>query len=309
MHLIIAFAAPSSDAQRTALQQLRLPHLAQALVEWPPAQRWVGEDMALTPPHEQAQAQAIGLTGADGALPWAARAALADGVVVGSQAWAELTPVHLDVGADHFTLTPPQALGLDQAASRALLDIVRPLFESEGFALAWGAPLRWYAAHDCFEQLACASLDRVVGRRIGPWLPALRHTQLLRRIQNEVQMLLYTHPFNAEREALGQRAVNSFWVSGCGRHQAPARVPAPTLDLSLREAALNDDAPAWAQAWQTLDATLVAALHADPQARLTLCGERGAAAWAFSPSWPDRAWRRARALWRQPDAAQLLDGL
>src|SRR5690606_37289450 len=129
-------------------------------------------------------------------------------------AWGELTPVHWHVGTDQVTLVDPAQLGLDDAASHALLEAVRPLFEGEGFVLAWGAPTRWYVAHESLSQLPTASLDRVIGRGIDLWMPDHPQARLLQRLQNEVQMLLHDDPVNRQREARGLPPVNSFWLSG-----------------------------------------------------------------------------------------------
>ena len=91
---------------------------------------------------------------------------------------------------------------------------------SEGYTLAWGAALRWYVAHESLQGLATASLDRVIGRNIDAWLPRQPEAKRLRRLQNEVQMLLHRHPVNEAREAAGALPVNSFWLSGCGAWQA-----------------------------------------------------------------------------------------
>jgi hypothetical protein len=242
----------------------------------------VGDEFSLTPPHERAWGDALGWTGAaDGALPWAAHAAVADGVVVGDSAWGLLTPVHLEVGSNHVRLTDPQSLALDESASRELLAIVRPLFESVGVGLAWGAPLRWYAAHAMFADLRTASIDRVIGRGIDRWLPRQQEARLLVRLQNEAQMLLHDHPFNQRREAAGLDGINSFWVSGCGVAR-PARDDAPVrLDTSLRSAALAEDWTAWCEAWRALDGGAIASMNArasanDPTLALTLAGERQA---------------------------------
>ena len=101
-----------------------------------------------------------------------------------------------------------------------MLQALRPLFEPEGWALHWGAALRWYATHPSLRDLATASLDRVVGHAIDPWLPDRQAGRLLRRLQSEAQMLLYTHPINAAREQRGELAVNSFWLSGTGPTQS-----------------------------------------------------------------------------------------
>src|SRR5690606_16353949 len=130
---------------------------------------------------------------------------------------------------------------------------VHPLFDSEGYVLTWGAPLRWYVAHESLSELPTASIDRVIGRNVDRWLPGEPQARLLRRLQNEVQMLLYTHPLNEAREARGALPVNSFWLSGCGRHQAGAEPGELQLDDSLRAPLLAGDWVAWARAWRALD--------------------------------------------------------
>jgi hypothetical protein len=280
VHLIVPFASPlstQSDAGRAALAQLKTSALDSLLASWREAQRDDSADeTALTTPHERALAHALGWR-ADAPLPWAARAARADGIDVGAAAWGQLTPVFWRVGADAIHLADPRALALDAAASRTLLDAVRPLFDSEGFTLAWGAPLRWYASHPSLASLATASLDRVIGRNVDRWLPAQREARIVRRLQSEVQMLLYTHPLNAEREAAGALPVNSCWLSGCGA-ALPEAAHDAVLDERLVAAALSEDWPAWTAAWATLDALLAAT----PPRRLTLCGERGSV--TFEPA-------------------------
>ena len=95
-------------------------------------------------------------------------------------------------------------------------------------------------------------------------------------------MLLYTHPLTDARNERGKLAVNSFWVSGTGAMTASmlstGASPAITQVNALRDAAMNGDWSAWAQAWQHIDANECAALL-DATAHkknvtLTLCGER-----------------------------------
>jgi hypothetical protein len=292
MHLIVAFAAPLSEGARAVLPTLATPALERLLARWTEVGRDAGDDDMLSPPHERALAAALGLVGADGALPWAARQAALDGVDVGDHAWGLLTPVHWRVAGDGVHLADPAALALSAADSHALWDAVRPLFEGAGYLTAWGGALRWYVAHDSLQGLETTSLDRVVGRNIDPWLPRQAAAKPLRRLQNEAQMLLHAHPLNEAREAAGALAVNSFWLSGCGRSQA-AQDSGVTLDDSLRSAAMQGDWAAWRAAWQALDeraiATLMAAAARGEAVRLTLCGERSAA--ELAPR-AQSAWRR-----------------
>jgi hypothetical protein len=278
MHLIVAFAAPPPELGEGAARALQTPALDRLLADWAPVQRDAAGESTLSAPHERALAAALGLRGDDGCLPWAARQAALDGVAVGTRPWGLLTPVHCRVGSDGVHLADPTALALDDADSHALFDAVRPLFESEGCAMAWGAALRWYAAHDSLQGLATASLDRVIGRQLDAWLPRQPDARRWRRLQNEAQMLLHALPLNQAREAAGALLVNSCWLSGCGASQAEHRV-AVRLDERLRHPALQGDGAGWCAAWQALDreaiAPLLAAAARGEAVRLTLCGLAG----------------------------------
>ena len=295
MHLLIAFAAPLSEGVRAALPALATPALDNLLARWVEVRRNAGDENTLSMPHERAHAAALGMTGADGCLPWAARQAAIDDIEVGHHAWSLLTPVHWRIGSDGVHLADPDALALSDAESRTLFEAVTPLFESEGYTVAWGAALRWYAAHDSLQGLATASLERAIGRNIDAWLPRQREAKPLRRLQNEVQMLLHTHPLNEAREAAGALPVNSFWLSGCGARQAEQPNDL-RCDDRLRAPSLGDDGAAWCAAWQAVDADAISPLLAAAERgksgealRLTLCGERGSV--EFAPR-PHAWWRR-----------------
>jgi hypothetical protein len=309
MHLIVPFASAMAEGATQTLRGLGLAHLPRLLARLEPAARSGDDEYSLCPPHERAHAEAIGLRGDDGALPLAALAAAADGLDLGGAAVGLLTPVHWQVGRDHVTLADPDALALDDDTSRAVFDAVRELFESEGYTLHWGAATRWYVCHDELDGLPCASIDRVIGRNVDLWLPADPRARRIRRLQSEVQMRLYTHPLNEDREARGELPVNSFWLSGCGRPQA-ARPDAAQLDLRLREPALRDDWPAWAEAWRALDAGPIAELAAHAArgetVALTLCGERFAQGWTSAPR---SVWQRFAGRWQATDPAPLLEAL
>jgi hypothetical protein len=301
MHLVLPFAAPVSDGGRQALRTLALPRLAEWLRGARQTGRDDGDEQSLSPPHERALARARGWSGGEGLLPFAAEAAAADGIAVGDLAWGLLTPVHWHLGTEQLSLIDPAGLMLDEAASRTLFDAVAPLFTSEGFAARFGAASRWYIAQGSLAGLPTASIDRVIGRNVDRWLLAGTKGRLLRRLQNEVQMLLHSHPLNAEREARGLLAVNSFWLSGCG--VAQPKTGDATVDTRLRGAALAEDWAAWCKAWDTLDAAWPRDLS-----RLTLCGERSSA--SFEPGPRGGFMNALRSLaTRQPDPRTLLDSL
>lgn len=310
MHLLVPFASPLSQAGRQALSGMVLPNLSALLALLSESARDDADEMTLSPPHERALARAAAMTGPDGALPLAALAAAQAGIDPGACAWGRITPAHWRLGTEQVSLVDPAELQLDEAASRALLEAVRELFEGERFALHYLGPTCWLATHPSFDGLPCASLDRVVGRNVDLWLAPDPRASLVRRLQSEVQMLLYTHPINDAREVRGALPVNSFWLSGCGVARAVQWPAGLQIAESLRGPALGEDWFAWSEAWHALDAGPIGALldrarRGEP-VTLTLCGERAAAEWRLQPR---GLVQRLGAALRKPDVAALLETL
>ena len=290
-HLLVPYATLPSASGQQALASLQLPQLERLLARLSLLTRDSGDEDSFDLPHERALARTVGLpASAGGALPWAAwqvqQSGLADTSNAPDTAWAFVTPCHWQIRTDHVTLDDPADLQLDEAASRELLALLAPWFAGDGIALHYDQPTRWLAEGALLAGLATASLERVLHRDLRLWLPDPQRAAQLHRLQSEMQMLLYTHPLTDAREARGLPTVNAFWLHGAGRLPAAAQpVPgaAPTVHSELRTPALQEDWPAWAQAWQALDAGPIAAL-AEKAARgnavqLTLSGERSALTW------------------------------
>ena len=291
-HLLIPYAAVQSPGGQQALASLELPNLERLLARLSPLESDIGDEESPSPPHERALARALGLPGGDGKLAWAAwqvqHGSLAAGVP-DNAAWAFITPCHWQVSTDHITLHDPAALALDEAGSRALLAVIAPWFAQDGITLLYDQPTRWLAHGEAFANLRSTSLERVLQRDVRPWLQSAEQHPVLRRLHSEMQMLLYTHPWNEAREAQRQPTVNAFWVHGAGQLAAntPVKQQAPHMPLTLRDAALREDWAAWASAWQQLDAGPVAELAAQAArgsaVQLTLCGESSAFSWHSAP--------------------------
>ena len=287
MHLIIPYASGLSDACLAAQASLKLPHLQKLLDRCHPSPPDAGDALSLSPPHERALARALGLGLADGQIAWAALRAREHPQLPDGGAWAFITLCHWQVHTHHIAMSHLPLPELTQAESAALLAAMRPYFEEDGIALFDDQPGRWLAQAEVFADLASAAPDRVAGRNLAHWMPGSVKAAPLRRLQNEMQMLLYTHPVNDARQARGVAPVNSFWLSGTGALPSGYRMPdasaQPTLVNTLRAAALADDWLAWVQAWQTLDAAeirLMLQYLADGQpVQLTLCGERSSQCW------------------------------
>ena len=291
MHLLIPFAASHSPECRQALATLKLPNLDKLLRKLRLADADTGDENTLSPPHERALAAAQGIGTADGELPWGAWHALQAGrAVAPGEAWGVITPCHWAVQTNHIILTNPKDLNLSEEESRALMAAMNPYFAEDGITLMYDTPTRWLARGEVFAGLATASPDRVIGRPVDDWIPKGAAAKGLRRLQQEMQMLLYTHALTEVRSGRGLLAVNSFWVSGTGAlplqrvsagpRQTTATHVQVTVPVTLRDAAVREDWAAWAEAWQAIDANqcaaLLAALASGGAAALTLCGERNA---------------------------------
>ena len=302
MHIVISHAAATGLRCRAASATLQLPHL-QALLHKAGGQKLhTGSAESLTPLAEHlASDQAY----PDGLVPWAAWLAQDCGLYESGQHWALISPCHLQIHSDHVAMHDPGLLQLNEDESRTLLAAMQSYFKEDGIALHWHSAHTWLAQGPVFQGLASASLARVGGEPIDPWIPRQPAAQGLRRLQNEMQMLLYTHALNDARSARGQAPINGFWISGTGSPlatgaQAPLSIgssrtlfaqgsahlgsisPHALYVNTLSASALNDDPQAWAQAWQTLDAQVFAPLVVQRpgfEVSISLCGEQRARTW------------------------------
>lgn len=316
MHTLIAYAAPPGPQCRAAIARLALPNLKRLLAALQAGAQLQGSADDLTPIAERAHAKALGLAGADGLIPWAALEAQERGLtgLHGSAGWAWITPCHWTIQADHVDMSEPRQLALTPHDADVLRQAMFDYFHEDGitlFAPGSGQPhTRWLAHGAVFNDLATASLDRVTGQSVDRWMPRQPQAKTLRKLQNEMQMLLYTHPVNDARAQHKLPPINAFWVSGTGTLQG-APVPTPLhLRDALRAPALADDANAWASAWAALDASTLAhelqRLQQGQALTLTLCGE--ALAQSFEAR-PLSAWQRLQRRVSPPNTSELLTSL
>jgi hypothetical protein len=279
LHLIIPGAVLSRASGDPFPAQPLPPNLRALLAALTPGERIECDEDDPSTPFELALAQAHRLPGGPGQIPWAAFDTGTTGLPC-----AFITLCHWQVGADHVRLSPPGDLALDGESASSLLAAMAPYFLEDGITLTpHDRPGHWLATGEVFRGLRSISMDTLVGRHLtrslldGAGTPAAT----LRRLQNEMQMLLYTHPVNEARQQQGLVPVNSFWVSGAGVLDRPLPVtPGVRVESRLQAPAQGGDAAAHAAAWQAVDAdscaALLAVLRAGGEARLTLCGNRAA---------------------------------
>ena len=263
LHGVIAYAAPESEALRAAMSHatdtLYLPNLQKLLSRMACVSKLSTAPegaSAFLMPHEAAP-QLLG------AKPSLGKEAI-------------MTPCHWQVGMNEVTLLNPQELALNEDESKQLLSAIQPYFEEDGLQVVYESPLVWRVTGDLLDGLPLASIERVVGQNIKPWMPEHQRAKTLQRLQSEMQMLLYQHPVNDERSLKGRWTVNSFWL-----HRSLEQLYSDASDLNvaldLRESMQASNAKLWQLAWQHLDATLCQslsqALDQNHDVSLTLCSE------------------------------------
>jgi hypothetical protein len=133
-------------------------------------------------------------------------------------AWLRADPAHVrpDINGARL-LGLGERLGLDREDVDALLPALRPLFGDTGFALDAPTPARWYLRLPREAKLpAFSAPDAALGEDLFEHLPDGPEARRWRALQNEVQIVLHNHLWNARRAERGRVPVNALWLWGGG---------------------------------------------------------------------------------------------
>ncbi len=175
-------------------------------------------------------------------------------------AW--LSPVHALATTNDRRLSHPNHFPLGEAPRNTLLHALKPLCAADGVDVSYVAPHSRFLLLHLLRCIVCPSITQACDQAINDYLPfSTSHpasAQWLRRLQNEAQMLFYTHPVHDERLALGLQPVTGIWLHGAG-------AIAEHLDHSHisrnNELAQHVHQPFdWQAAWAALDAGTMATL-------------------------------------------------
>jgi hypothetical protein len=116
---------------------------------------------------------------------------------------------------------------LTDAEASALLATLNAHFASDGVHLVALDPPHWLMSAATPQALSTSQPETALDKPLIPRLPAGADAARWRAWQNEIQMLLFEHPVNRDREAVGKAPINGIWLWGGG---APAlAAPAPRL--------------------------------------------------------------------------------
>jgi hypothetical protein len=219
--LVLPFALPAPEFAAELARALQAPALAALLSRTSAFRHVLDQQSARALPHEAWLAQSLGLE-EYGQPGFAVAAMRGFGLAPAAGTWFIINPAHIEIARSHLMMPDLRRLALADADSRALFASARPYVEESGHSLEYGDATTWFLRADDWAGMDTATPDAAVGLNLTDCMPAGPHALAYRKLQNEIQMLWYTHPANAEREARHQNPVNAFWLWGGASVQAPS---------------------------------------------------------------------------------------
>lgn len=134
-------------------------------------------------------------------------------------------PVFQQMDITHAVLADQSVLDLDFAEASAIIETINHHFAADGLHFEAAGPMRWYCKFQAKLDLSTCSLSHAVGRDVAQASPTGPDAAVWRRWLAEIEMLLYAHPVNQQRQMDGKSLVNSLWLWGEGE-MPPVRIPA-----------------------------------------------------------------------------------
>jgi hypothetical protein len=283
--LVLPFALPIPEFASELARALGAPALAALLSRTSSHRQAPAHPGARALPHELWLAHTLGLP-ADAEPGFAAAAMRGHGLQPDAGTWFIVNPTHIDIARSHLSMADLRYLGLSEPESRALFDAAKPSFDDAGYALEYGDATTWYMRADDWAGMETASPDAAVGMNLTDWMPAGPRALAYRKLQNEVQMVWFTHPVNAAREARRLPVVNGFWPWAGASNVVPAQGSAPPRGTYTGQAnsralpaVATFETPAWLAALATRELASLSDLATIlPEDTLLVCGNLAAPA-------------------------------
>ena len=125
-------------------------------------------------------------------------------------------PVHLQADMDHAIMTSPVELDLFEHHATELIEKLNSTFADDGISFFRLKSGEWFVTAPGSIDLQTTPLSESVGRNVNHLLPSGADSEYWKRLLTEVQMVLFNHEINDEREARGLARINSLWFHGNG---------------------------------------------------------------------------------------------
>lgn len=178
--------------------------------------------------------------------------------------------IHISPARDGAALIPASALAIESVHNETLLQSAQALCEGTPFRLNAWSNTHWQLHNDSDQELPAtfASTALVSRMTVNDWWDQDARSRDWRRFVNEIQMLYFDHPVNANRQQQGLPPINSLWpVGGLSPsvwQPKPTTIPKQVF-TTLTEPYLRQDWGQWLQELQKIDAEVAPLLQSAAQ--------------------------------------------
>jgi hypothetical protein len=129
--------------------------------------------------------------------------------------WLFATPVNMLLRRDSYFLTDPDTTPISNEESVALIESLNAHFDGFGVFFYFVNNI-WFLGLDNNPEITTTPIHLVKNQDIADHFPQGQGALAWHQLQNEIQMLLFSHPVNQAREAQGLPMINSLWCYGLG---------------------------------------------------------------------------------------------
>ncbi|HHJ36515.1 MAG TPA: hypothetical protein ENJ87_12190 [Gammaproteobacteria bacterium] len=152
----------------------------------------------------------------EGDFPSAAFTLLASGLYDVPGHYMHADPVHLQADMNHAILTSADDMNIREEEAAAICDSLNQHFAQDGVEFFVLDCDQWFVRTDDKISMLTTPLTEAVGRNVNFILPEGEQAMHWKQCLTEIQMLMFSHPVNEDREMAGYPAVNSLWFHGIG---------------------------------------------------------------------------------------------
>jgi len=131
-------------------------------------------------------------------------------------------PCYLHADRDRLLLFSINDLTMEEATG--LIECVQPLLNDFAAQLVMNDLNHWSIWLDNMPDIALTAMPSLIGKSVASALPSGVEQNDWLRLGNEIQMALFEHPVNQQRQAAGKLPVNSIWFWGKADWQAQANL-------------------------------------------------------------------------------------
>jgi len=130
--------------------------------------------------------------------------------------WFFSAPVHMQLGRESYFLTAPAPLLASRADAQSIILSLNQHFAGLGYHFYLQNDT-WFLGLDADPKIMTTPIEKVINKDVAPYLPCGEGSLAWAKFQNEIQMLLFSHPVNTAREMRSEQPINSLWFYGLAK--------------------------------------------------------------------------------------------